>query len=91
MQQLPDWERERRRRIRELNQDITGMALSQLISRLRKTYAGLTQALDYIAAVERDISEHVDLFLPSEATGAGQPDAQGGMAAMAPPPCAAIR
>ncbi|MBT3372173.1 MAG: AAA family ATPase [Rhodospirillaceae bacterium] len=87
-QQLPDWERERRRRIRELNQDITGMALSQLISRLRKTYAGLTQALDYIAAVERDISEHVDLFLPSEATGAGQPDAQGGMAAMAPSPAA---
>ncbi len=66
-QQLPDWERERRRRIRELNREITAMALAQLIGRLRKNYAGLTQALDYIAAVERDIGEHVDLFLPVEA------------------------
>ncbi len=94
-QQLPDWERERRGRIRELNRDTTATALTQLISRLRKAYAGLSLVLDYIAAVERDIGEHVDLFLPIEAMQAGagqmaggQPDGQGGMAAMAQSPAA---
>ncbi|MDP6831702.1 MAG: AAA family ATPase [Alphaproteobacteria bacterium] len=79
-QKLPDWERERRRRIRELNREITGMALAQLIGRLRKSYAGLNQALDYIAAVERDIGEHVDLFLPPEA---GQAEVPANMPAIA--------
>ncbi|MBT6910924.1 MAG: AAA family ATPase, partial [Rhodospirillaceae bacterium] len=85
VQQLPDWERERRRRIRELNQEITGVAYSQLITRLRANYAGLKPALDYIAAVERDIGEHVDLFLPGEAAQADPmnpaPQMMAGMAA----------
>ncbi|MDP6688942.1 MAG: Lon protease family protein, partial [Alphaproteobacteria bacterium] len=65
---------------RELNREITAMALAQLIGRLRKNYAGLTQALAYIAAVERDIGEHVDLFLPPEA---GQAEVPANMPAIA--------
>ena len=73
VQQLPDWERERRRRIRELDKQITSMAYSQLIGRLRDNYSGLEPALKYIAAVERDIGDHVDLFLAGDAALAEAP------------------
>ena len=88
VRQLPDWERERRRRVRELDREITSLAYSQLLDRLRERYAGLDKVLAYIAAVEQDIGEHVGLFLPSEpaAGEAGMPGQAilGGPQAMAP-------
>jgi lon-related putative ATP-dependent protease len=64
MRQVPQWEREHRDALRALNRDTTGFAVASLIGELRNTYADLPDLLEYLDAVERDIKENVDDFLP---------------------------
>jgi lon-related putative ATP-dependent protease len=64
MRQVPQWEREHRDAVRALNRDTTGFAVAGLVGELRNTYADLPDLLDYLDAVERDIKENVDDFLP---------------------------
>jgi predicted ATP-dependent protease len=66
MRQVPQWEREHREALRTLNRDITGFAVANLIADLRTAYADLPDVLDYLDAVERDIKENVDDFLPPQ-------------------------
>ena len=66
VRQVPDWERERRHRIRELNQDMTSLALSRMIKPLRLDYDGLENVQAFLTSVEADVAEHTSLFLPSE-------------------------
>ena len=64
MRQVPQWEREHRDALRALNRDTTGFAVAGLVGELRNTYADLPDLLDYLDAVEHDIKENVDDFLP---------------------------
>ncbi|HML11341.1 MAG TPA: ATP-binding protein [Stellaceae bacterium] len=64
MRQIPQWEREHREAVRALNRDITGFAVASLIGELRGGYGDLPGVLEYLDAVERDIKENVDDFLP---------------------------
>jgi lon-related putative ATP-dependent protease len=64
MRQVPQWEREHREAIRSLDRDITGFAVASLIGELRGGYADLPDVLDYLDAVEHDIKDNVDDFLP---------------------------
>ena len=64
MRQVPQWEREHREQMRALNRDITGFAVANLIGEMRGNYADLPSVLDYLDAVEHDIKENVDDFLP---------------------------
>ncbi|HEV2188571.1 MAG TPA: ATP-binding protein [Stellaceae bacterium] len=64
MRQVPQWEREHRDAVRALNRDTTGFAVAGLVGELRNTYADLPDLLDYLDAVEHDIKENVDDFLP---------------------------
>jgi lon-related putative ATP-dependent protease len=64
MRQVPQWEREHRDAVRALNRDTTGFAVATLIADLRKEYADLPDVLEYLDAVERDVKENVDDFLP---------------------------
>jgi lon-related putative ATP-dependent protease len=66
MRQVPQWEREHRDAVRALNRDTTGFAVANLIGELRSTYTDLPDVLDYLDAVERDIKENVDDFLPQQ-------------------------
>jgi lon-related putative ATP-dependent protease len=68
MRQVPQWEREHRDELRDLNREITGFAVASLIADLRGGYADLPDVLDYLEAVERDIKENVDDFLPQQPT-----------------------
>ncbi|HXO03782.1 MAG TPA: ATP-binding protein, partial [Stellaceae bacterium] len=60
------WEREHRDALRDLNREITGFAVASLIADLRREYADLPDVLEYLDAVERDIKENVDDFLPQQ-------------------------
>jgi len=71
MRQVPQWEREHRDALRELNRDTTGFAVASLIGDLRTGYSDLPDVLEYFDAVEHDIKENVDDFLPQTATPAG--------------------
>jgi len=64
MQQVPQWEREHRDAVRELNRETTGFAVANLIGEVRNGYSDLPDVLEYLDAVERDIKENVEDFLP---------------------------
>jgi lon-related putative ATP-dependent protease len=52
---LPRWQREHRRRVRELGRDVIAAAVKTLIDELRTTYTDLPQVLAYLQAVETDL------------------------------------
>jgi len=64
MRQIPQWEREHRASLRELNRDTTGFAVANLIADLRRDYADLPDVIEHLDAVEHDIKENLDDFLP---------------------------
>ncbi|HEX5321505.1 MAG TPA: ATP-binding protein [Stellaceae bacterium] len=66
MRQVPQWEREHRDAARELNRDTTGFAVGHLIGELRTGYPDIPAIVEYLDAVERDIKENVDDFLPQQ-------------------------
>lgn len=66
MSQLPLWQREMRKRIRELEREVTEMTVTQLIGELEQTYQEITEVLDYLTAVKQDVIEHVDQFRQSD-------------------------
>ena len=65
MQQVPQWEREHREALQALNRETTGFAISHLMSELRAGFADLPEVGRYLDAVERDVKENADDFLPS--------------------------
>jgi lon-related putative ATP-dependent protease len=86
MRQVPQWEREHRDALRELNRDTTGFAIANLIGDLRKEYGDLPDVLDYLDGIERDIKENADDFLVQPGQ---QPQQQGAEPGGNPPPTAA--
>lgn len=84
LQQVPNWQRELRQQIRELRHEVTSYVISNLVEELRKTYAAQDAVLDYLNAVEQDISENLQDFLRT-------PEAEEGGEGKNPrPPAAAI-
>jgi lon-related putative ATP-dependent protease len=63
MQQVPQWEREHREALRELNRNTTGAAIGLMMDELRAGYCDFSDVVQYLDAVERDIKENADDFL----------------------------
>ena len=64
IQKLPEWEKQRRDQIRELNREMTRFTVSHLIDALRQRYSDIAEVLTYLAAVEADVVESADAFMP---------------------------
>ena len=64
MQQVPQWDRERRDALQALNRATTGFAIGHLMQELRAGFSDLPRVNIYLDAVEADIKEHADDFLP---------------------------
>ncbi|MCG8421000.1 MAG: AAA family ATPase [Proteobacteria bacterium] len=64
--QLPDWERERQRRLRQLNREVTHNAVTRLISELRAKYESFSDVLAYLDQVERDVVDNARAFLAAQ-------------------------
>jgi hypothetical protein len=64
MQKVPQWEREHREAVRELSRETTGGAIALMMNELRAGYRDLPDVAQYLDAVERDIKENADDFLP---------------------------
>jgi lon-related putative ATP-dependent protease len=62
LSQLPQWERERRDKVKELNREVTIFAAGHLIEELRQAYAQMPVIVDYLNQVQQDVIEHVDEF-----------------------------
>jgi lon-related putative ATP-dependent protease len=72
---IPQWQRERRARIKEVNNRITLNAVGHLIDSLREQYRDLPAVLEYLDEVQDDLVARVDLFLERESAAQGMPGA----------------
>ena len=63
MQRVPQWEREHREAVRELNRNTTGAAIALMMDELRTGYCDFPNVVQHLDAVEQDIKENADDFL----------------------------
>ena len=63
LRKVPQQQREVQERIRELNQEMAGYAVDDLVDRLHKKYEGLKEVQEYLNAVRTDIVDNVDALL----------------------------
>ena len=66
LRQIPQWRKERRERVKQLNRDTTLSAVGHLMNELRETYAGLPEVLKYLDLVQQDVVDNVDDFRKQE-------------------------
>ena len=62
MQKVPQWERDHREAVRELNRNTTGAAIALMMDELRAGYCDFPDVVQHLDAVERDIKENADDF-----------------------------
>src|SRR5271166_2682013 len=73
MQKVPQWEREHRNAVRELNRNTTGAAIALMMDELRAGYCELPDVVQHLDAVEQDIKENADDFLTPAQPPQGMP------------------
>ncbi len=60
---IPQWEKERRQRIRELNREVIMRTVGEPLDALREKYADLPKTVAFLDAVRADIADHVDSLI----------------------------
>ena len=73
MQKVPQWEREHREAVRELNRNTTGAAIALMMDELRAGYCDFPDVVQHLDAVEQDIKENADDFLTPAQPPPGMP------------------
>jgi lon-related putative ATP-dependent protease len=66
LSQVPLWQKEMRRRFKELHRELTEATVGTLIAELQSAYGDLPSVLEYIAALKQDVVEHSELFSPGD-------------------------
>ncbi len=64
MREVPQWEREHRDAAQALNRETTGFAIAHLIEELRGAFGDVPEVAHYLDAVEQDVKQNADAFLP---------------------------
>ena len=62
LNQVPQWHRDVREKLKKLNQNVTSFAVKQAVDELRSDFKDHADVLIYLAAVEKDISDNIDDF-----------------------------
>ena len=65
VRRIPDWEREHRDAVRQLNRDTCAVVVGHLLEDVRRSFADLPAVVAYLQEVEHDVLEHADDFLAS--------------------------
>jgi len=76
LQQVPIWQRELRKRVRDLNREITTRVAGGLIEELRQKYTDYPPVTQYLDSILKDIVENVRDFLTQEDTSEEESDSQ---------------
>jgi predicted ATP-dependent protease len=63
MRQVPQWEREHRDALRELDRETSGFAVAHLMAEIRVAYHDLPEVARYLDTVEADVKENTQDFL----------------------------
>jgi lon-related putative ATP-dependent protease len=80
LRQFQGWHKETREKLRELHREIARFAVGHLIDSLREAYADIDAVISHLDAVEHDIVQHVNDFLPP-----AEPMLAAGLAALGQP------
>ena len=68
---IPEWEREHRDAVRQLNRDTSAVVVTHLLNDVRAAFIDVAAIASYLGEVEHDILEHADNFLASSREGQG--------------------
>jgi lon-related putative ATP-dependent protease len=68
LQNIPVWQRELRQGIRDLNHEITQVAVESILNELKEKYATFTQIIEHLVAIQKDVIENASRFLESDET-----------------------
>jgi len=68
LHKTPQWQREARAEIRELDHEIGMYAVGNLIEELKGKYSDIQSVVDYLDAVQKDVIENLDEFRRQEET-----------------------
>jgi lon-related putative ATP-dependent protease len=60
--QMPQWDRERREKVKALDREVATYAVGHLIEDLRRSYTDLPEVLEYLHRVQQDVMENLDEF-----------------------------
>jgi lon-related putative ATP-dependent protease len=66
IERMPAHVRERHKRVRDLDRQVTELAIRGVVGELKEKYAGHRDVADYLAEVERDLVENAQLFRQEE-------------------------
>ncbi|MGD8308716.1 MAG: ATP-binding protein, partial [Chromatiales bacterium] len=70
MEKIPIWQREMRKRFKQLNRELMELTVSQLIAELETAYGDVPGVLDHLGRVREDVIEHGDQFRSESGDGA---------------------
>jgi len=59
---IPQWQKERSERVKQLNRETTRLTIEHMMNELRTTYADLPDVLKYLDTVQQDMVENGDDF-----------------------------
>ncbi len=62
LSQMPQWDRERRTKVKELEQEVGRYAVDHLIEEVRRQYVELPEVVEYLAQVQHDVMENLEEF-----------------------------
>lgn len=63
LESVPQWMKEARQTIRQLNEETTDFAVGHLMEVLRARYADLPNVLQYLSEVRKYVTENVEIFI----------------------------
>jgi lon-related putative ATP-dependent protease len=63
LRQAPRWEREHRDRVREINREVSSLAVDHLIEEIRKKHEDLPDVIEWLRAVEEDVVDKAETLL----------------------------
>ncbi len=63
VRKIPDWEREHREAVRQLNRDTSSVVVKHLLETVRAAFTDLHEVVAYLGEVEHDILEHAEEFI----------------------------
>jgi len=66
VERLPEWVRERHKRVRELDRQVTELAIRGVVGELKAKHVDRENVAGYLAEVERDLIENSHLFRQQE-------------------------
>jgi lon-related putative ATP-dependent protease len=68
LQNIPVWQRELRKGIRDINHEITQVAVESILNDLKEKYTTYSQIIEHLSAIQEDVIENASRFLETEET-----------------------